>query len=85
MYEEAPMYSSSLSSRGFGQADTPSAKDHPSDVRKGLSEADKMNRAERAAMWCAVINSLRSSVSCTRLGQCQSFLTVPAGDTTGGR
>ena len=52
MYNVAPMYSSPLSSRGFGQADTPSARGHPSDTREGFSNEDRVDRADRAAMWC---------------------------------
>ena len=46
------LYSSSLSSRGFGQAEAASARaDHPSDRQHGTDEKDRVERADRAAMW----------------------------------
>jgi hypothetical protein len=50
------MYSSPLSARGFGQADTPSARGHPTDMREGFSNEDRVDRADRAAMWCETHN-----------------------------
>ena len=65
MYKGAPMYSSPLSSRGFGQA-LPSAR-HPSDTREGFSNEDRVDRADRAAMWCETHDHAWFIVHCLEL------------------